>query len=228
MNKTELLRTISAFSQLTDEQRALLAASLGTQRFERGETIFHQGSIGSTLYIIVTGQVRIFTVSETGQELSVMIFRERDFFGELALLDGLPRSAGAVAMCATTTLTLHRVAFLHTLSACPPLAVAILEALAGRLRSATASAEHLASNSAAQRVVRRLVELALQHGITEGQVIRIDLHLTQEDLASLSGTTRETVNRVLGGLRDRGVIQVERARICVLDLGQLREAIEVV
>jgi CRP-like cAMP-binding protein len=223
MNKRELLQHVPIFALLTDDQLTLLANSLGVQTFEPGEIIFQQGSIGSTLYIIVKGQVRIYTVSETGQELSVMIFREQDFFGELALLDGQPRSASAEAMCVTTTLTLQRSVFLHTLHACPPIAVSVLEALSTRLRHSNVYAEHLSSHSAPQRVIRQLLDLALRYGKNDAGVTRIDLRLTQDDLASLSGTTRETVNRVLSGLRDRGLIRVERARISVLNLAQLEQ-----
>lgn len=225
MNRLELLRNVPAFSGLSDDQRALLAASVGSQRFDQDETIFHQGSIGSTLYIVVSGQVRIYTIGETGQERTVTIFSDGDFFGELALLDGQPRSANAQAMCATTALTLHRTAFLHTLHACPPIAASVLEAMALRLRQTTVHAEQLASFTAPQRVVRQLVDLAMQHGVADGGATRIDLRLTQDDLASLSGTTRETVNRVLSGLRDQGLIRVERARVSVLNLPLLEQAL---
>jgi CRP-like cAMP-binding protein len=161
--------------------------------------------------------VRIYTISESGQELTLKIYKEGEFLGELALLDGLPRSASAQAMRPTTTLTLHRSAFLHTIAACPPIAAAMLEAVAARLRQTNAQAEQLSSLSAPRRVVRQLLGLAEQHGVAEGQATRIDLRLTQDDLASLSGTTRETVNRVLGLLRDQRIIRVERAQISILN-----------
>ena len=97
MDKLKLLSKVPAFSRLTEEQLALLASSVGSQSFERGEMIFHQGSIGSALYIIVGGQVRIYTISAAGQELTLAIFRAGDFFGELALLSGQPRNASVVA-----------------------------------------------------------------------------------------------------------------------------------
>src|SRR5689334_8398513 len=147
MDKLELLHNVPAFSRLDGEQLTLLAASVGSQSFERGETIFHQNSIGSILYIIVSGQVRIYTISEAGQELTLTIFKNGDFLGELALLDGLPRSASAQAMRPTTTLTLHRAAFLHTIEACPPIAASVLEAMAARLRHTTVYAEQLTSSS---------------------------------------------------------------------------------
>ena len=160
MNKLELLQKVPTFARLTNDQLALLARSVGTQIFERDEVIFHQGSIGSTLYIIVLGQVRIFTISEAGQELTVTLFRDGDFFGEMALLDGQPRAASAKAMCRTTTLTLHRAAFLHTIDACPPIAASVLEVLTARLRHSNSIAAQLANLSASQRVVRQLCDLA--------------------------------------------------------------------
>ncbi len=226
MNRIDLLRSVPMFSRLADDHLGQLSASLGMQTFERGATIFHQGSLGDVLYIIVGGQVRIYTISETGQEMSVRIFSDGDFFGELALLDGQPRSAGATAMRQTTTLTLHRVAFQQTISAFPPIAIAVLEELANRLRHSNTYAEYLVSHSAPQRVVRRLLDLADQHGVAENGATRIDLHLTQDDLASLAGTTRETVNRVLSSLRDQGLIRVERARVSVLNLTQLERSLD--
>jgi len=223
MNKLELLKRVTAFGRLTDDQLGVLARGVGSQTFRRGETIFHQGSIGSTLYIIVTGQVRIYTTSEAGQELTVTIFRDGDFFGEMALLDGQPRAASAGAMCKTATLTLHRAAFLHTIDACPPIAASVLEVMALRIRRSNAVAEQLASLPAAQRVVRQLHDLATRYGAEAG-AIPIDLHLTQDDLASLSGTTRETVNRVLASLRDQGLIDVGRARVSVLNLLELEHS----
>jgi CRP/FNR family transcriptional regulator, cyclic AMP receptor protein len=229
MDTQTLLRRVPAFSRLTDEQVALLATSVGIQRFERGETIFHQGSTGSILYIIVHGQIRIYRVSPAGQELAVMIFSDGDFFGELALLDGEPRVASAQAMSFTTALTLHRTAFMHTINTCPPIAASILEVMAVRMRENSSRVEQLASVPATQRVVHQLVDLATRQAQRYGTgviALHIELDLTQDDLASLSGTTRETVNRVLSGLRDQGLIKVERARISILNMPRLRASLE--
>jgi CRP/FNR family transcriptional regulator len=127
-------------------------------------------------------------------------------------------------MCRTHTLTLHRSAFLHTINACPPIAASVLEVMAARIRQTNAAAEQLANMSASQRVVRQLLSLAARYGIADGGAVRIDLHLTQDDIASLSGTTRETVNRVLASLRDQGLIRVERARVSLLKPSELEHS----
>lgn len=229
MDKQQLLQRVPAFSQLTEEQQKILAMSVGIQRFERGETIFHEGSVGSTLYIIINGQVRIYRTSLAGQELAVTTFSDGDFFGELALLDGQPRAASAEAMAITTTLTLHRAAFLHTINTCPPIAASILEVMANRLRQSNNYAEQLASAPVAQRVARQLLELATrrsQRHADSSSARQIELDLTQDELARLCGTTRETVNRVLSALRDQGLVRVERARVSILNLPQLRAAVD--
>jgi CRP/FNR family transcriptional regulator len=126
----------------------------------------------------------------------------------------------------TTTLTLHYSAFRHTIAACPPIAEALLGAVAARLRQTNVYAEQLSSLSAPRRVVRQLIGLAIQHGVSEGETTRIDLRLTQDDLASLSGTTRETVNRVLALLRDQQIIRVERTQVSILDQARLERSLE--
>jgi CRP-like cAMP-binding protein len=225
VDNLELLRQVPLFARLALAELRVLDASLSSRSFARGAMIFHQGSEGDVLYMIVRGQVRIFTNSLLGQELSMKVFRSGEFFGELALLDGHPRSASAQAMVATETLTLHRDAFRRAISAAPEIAVSVLEELSARLRRTNIYVEHLTSQSAPQRVVRTLLDLADQHGVGEQGATRIDLHLTQDDLASLAGTTRETVNRVLSGLRDQGLIHVERARVSVLNLPQLERSL---
>ncbi len=225
MQAIQRLRNVPIFQRLSDDHLCYLGAKLGERSYPRGTPIFRQGSEGDELHLIVTGQVRIYTNSELGQELSVRIFAGGDFFGELALLDGRPRSATAEAMRTTTTLTLHRVVFLQAIEAFPGIAITVLEELSNRLRATNTYIEHLATNSAAQRVVRTLLDLADQHGIVERDATRINLHLTQNDLASLVGTTRETVNRVLSGLREQGLVRIERAQLSVINLPALERTV---
>jgi CRP/FNR family cyclic AMP-dependent transcriptional regulator len=225
MGNLDLLRGVSIFARLTDEHLSILDASLDQARFERAETIFHQGDEGDLLYLILAGQVRVYTVSQLGQELSVKIFCAGEFFGELALLDGQSRSASAVTMRPTTVLTLHRDAFRAAIRAMPEIGLGVLEELSSRLRRTNLYIEYLASHSAPQRVVRALLDLADRHGVDERGATRIDLHLTQDDLASLAGTTRETVNRVLASLREQGLVRIERARLSVLNLPQLEQSL---
>jgi CRP/FNR family cyclic AMP-dependent transcriptional regulator len=216
MSKIDLLRNVPLFAGLSDQDLDALAGSLGKRTFAKNMIIFHQGSLGQTLYIIESGKVRIFLVSESGQETTLNIYGAGDVFGEFSLLDGLPRSAGAVAMEKTVTLTLSRKDFMRHLEACPRMAVNIMQLLTLRLRFTTAQAGSLASLDVHGRVAMRLLDLAGRYGTEKGS-IELDLHLTQAELATWVAATRESVNKVLGTFRDQGLIAVEGQTITILD-----------
>jgi len=219
-----MLRKVSLFAGLSDQELEVLADSLGKRTFGKGMIIFHKGSPGQTLYIIESGKVRIFIISESGQEISVNIYGAGDVFGELALLDGLPRSAGAMAMEKTVTLTLHRDDFLRHLEDYPRMAKSIMEVLSTRLRYTTTYAESLSFLDVYGRVAAKLLELADRYGVQKDGV-EIDLRLTQAELATWVVATRESVNKVLGTFRDQGVIKVEAQRITILDRRELERRI---
>jgi len=222
-----MLRKVPLFAGLSDQELEVLADSLGKRTFGKGMIIFHKGSPGQTLYIIESGKVRIFIISESGQEISVNIYGAGDVFGELALLDGLPRSAGAMAMEKTVTLTLHRDDFLRHLEDYPRMAKSIMEVLSTRLRYTTTYAESLSFLDVYGRVAAKLLELADRYGVQKDgkDGIEINLRLTQAELATWVVATRESVNKVLGTFRDQGVIKVEAQRITVLDRRELERRI---
>lgn len=224
MSKVTALRNVPFFAGLSGQELEALADSLEKRTFGKGMIIFHKGSPGQTLYIIESGKVRIFIISESGQEISVNIYGPGDAFGELALLDGLPRSAGAVAMEQTVTFTLHRDDFLRHLEAHPRMARSIIEVLSTRLRYTTTYAESLAFLDVYGRVAAKLLELAERYGVQK-EGIEIELRLTQAELASWVGTTRESVNKVLGTFREQGLIELEGRKITILDRERLRKGI---
>jgi CRP-like cAMP-binding protein len=225
IDKLSLLQIVSIFDQLTPTELTFLAEHLGAQAFGRGQTIFHQGDRGDTLYLIARGQIRIYHPSATGRELSVVIFRAGDFFGELALLDDRPRSASAEAMLPTVALTLDRATFRKTIQDQPMIAEALLAVLAARLRDSTSYAEYLAASSAHQRVGLLVLDLARRYGVQVVGGTRIDLHLSQDDLASMFGMTRETVNRVLARLRKQGLVAIDHGQLLVPDCARLERAL---
>ena len=224
-DKLTLLRTIAIFDQLSAAQGALLAAELHVCSFSRRETIFQQGDPGNMLYLIARGQVRIYHPSARGCELSVAILRAGEFFGELALLDDQPRSASAEAMCPTTTLTLTRHTFHQLLRACVPVAEALVMELVHRMRTSTTYAAYLANPSAQQRVGWLVLDLAQRYGVPSADGIRIALDLTQDDLASMIGVTRETINRALTQLRDQQLLQLVDKQLVAPDCARLTHAL---
>ena len=226
MSPLSMLRRIPLFSVLSDEELEALVDSLGKRAFGKGMIIFHKDGPGHTLYIIESGKVRIFVLSESGQEISVNVYGPGDFFGELALLDGLPRCAGAVAMEKTVTLTLHRDDFLRQIEAHPRIAMKVLQVLSARVRYSTAFSESLAFLDVYCRVAVKLLELADRYGTEEeGGIVEIGLRLTQGELASWVAASRESVNKVLGTFRDQGLIKANGQRITILDRRALKRRI---
>ncbi len=223
MNETDLLQRIPLFADLRQEQLCSLTGALERRSYCKGEIILRQGEPGSSLFVIVSGRVRIYTLSPEGCELSVGIYDAGDFFGEMALLNGEPRSANVEAIQNTKVLVLRRSAFRNHLLSNPHAALHIIETLSQRLRYATESAEELVFLNVRQRIASRLLELSERYGVNQENGVLIDLDLSQEAIASLVGTTRESANRALRSLREQGIVHVERVRIQVLCPEKLRE-----
>jgi CRP/FNR family cyclic AMP-dependent transcriptional regulator len=213
----DMLRKVPIFAGLSDEELESLADILRKRTFAKGMIIFHKDSPGRSLYIIASGKVRIFILSESGQEISVRIYGCGDVFGELSMLDGLPRSAGAIAIERTEVLTLDRDDFLALLERFPRIAPGIIATLSRRVRYTTKYAEGLAFLDVLGRVADRLLELADCYGVDSSEGREIDLRLTQTELASLVATSRESVNKVLGTFRDEGLVKLDGQRIIILD-----------
>jgi CRP/FNR family cyclic AMP-dependent transcriptional regulator len=212
MDERTLLNGIPLFAGMPGEQLQTLAGALKRRTYRQGAPILHQGDPGDSLFIVVAGRVRIYTLSPEGHELSVWICDEGDFFGEMALLSGEPRSASAEAMQATEVLVLQRQAFRDYLLANPTAAI-----------HTTEDAEGLLSLNVTQRIARKLLQLMERYGVPGEDGVLIDLNLSQEAMATLVGTTRESANRALSALRDQGIVQVDRDGIRVIDPEKLQE-----
>jgi CRP/FNR family cyclic AMP-dependent transcriptional regulator len=224
MDKLGLLRGVPLFASVPDRELEVLANSLGKRTFGKGMIIFHGGSLGQTLYIIESGLVRIFSLSESGQELTVNLYGPGQIFGEMALLDRRPRSAGALCMERTVTHTLRRDAFERCLERNPALMQGVIELLIARLRYSTSHLESLAFLDVYGRVADKLLELGERYG-HQGDGLKIDLRLTQAELATWVAASRESVNKVLSSFREQGLIAVDGQEITVLDRRGLEDRV---
>ena len=204
----ESLRHCALFGVAEDAALAQLAGRLRQRRFRRNEVIFHQGDPGDSLHIVDEGSVKITLPSPEGEEAIIATLRQGDFFGELALLDGAPRSATAVALEPTSTLALPRDAFLELLDQDRGLRVALLAGLAHELRRLTGHVEELHFLDLAGRLAMRLARLAgdVSPGSDE---VRLEWPYTQSDLASMIGGTRQSVNKLLSELVADGLVVLE-------------------
>lgn len=217
----ESLRRCALFAHVDDDGLRTLARSLRRRRFRRNEVIFHQGDTGNSLQIVLTGAVKIVLPSAEGEEAIIATLRPRDFFGELALLDGAPRSATATALEVTETLDLPRDAFLVLLDEDTSLQRALLTGLTAELRRLTGHVEELHFLDLAGRLAMRLVRVARDQDPGAHGRVELDWPYTQSDLAAMIGGTRQSVNKLLSGLVDDGLLSVEREMLIIHDLEQL-------
>ncbi len=214
----EALASVPFFAGLDDAALGRVAASVRSRRFRRGEVIFHAGDPGDALFIIVSGEIKISLPSEAGEEAILVRLRPGDVFGELALLDGAPRSATATALSATETVVLPRDRFRELISNEPAVRDALLAALASELRRLTDHVEELHFLDITGRLAACLVRLAGDGAPQPDGAIRLRMSLTQGDLASMVGSTRQSVNKLLGQFAADGLLRLERDAIVVTDL----------
>jgi CRP/FNR family cyclic AMP-dependent transcriptional regulator len=214
----ELLGGVPALAALSRDDLLDLAASARRRSYAKGQVIFHRDDPGDSLHIIVKGEVRVILLSPQGEEMILALLGPGDFFGELSLLDGIPRSATTIAAKATETLTVERDRFVQWLQSRPAAATVILAALGRRLRAADELVGEFAFLDVHCRLVRKLLDLA-GPAVEEGQV---ELHLSQDELASMVGVTRESVNKHLRFFKKRGAIDVYRRRIVLRSVDYLR------
>jgi CRP-like cAMP-binding protein len=221
----EALQRCALFEDCEPPVLASVARSLRRRRFRRSEVIFHQGDPGEALHVVASGAVKIVLPSTEGEEAIIATLRPGDFFGELALLDGAPRSATAVALEPSETLALPRLTFRELLDGEPRLRDALLAGLAHELRRLTSHVEELHFLDLAGRLAMRLVRLA-QEADAHSNVVRLDWPYTQSDLAAMIGGTRQSVNRLLSQLVSDGLVTVEGGTLVITDVAALSRMAE--
>jgi len=196
-------------------------AALATQRhYREGEIVCSQGEPGDALFAVVTGRIRISTGAADGREIFLNIMEPGDTFGEIALLDGGTRTATAVAMSACELVSLRREHLFSLLEKEPRVALELLRLCGERLRWTSGLLEDAALLDVPARLAKRLLSLAQLHG--ERGAGGATLRISQEDLASFLGVTRQAVNQQLQAWKAKGWIALGRGAITVRDARALR------
>jgi len=223
--ETSYFKQVSFFADLPEEEIQVLSSATKRRTFRAGEVIFHRDDPGQVLYMIKEGKVKICNISPDGQEVSLAVLGKGEYFGEFALLDGLPRSADAVALEKVESYTLQRSDFHNIILKNPKIAILVLEALSKRLRNTDQMVEDLIFLDVYGRVAKKLLELADAHGVKTDEGVRIDVRLTQQELASMVGASRESVNKVLGYFTDKNFISTDKHRITIHHIADLKRRI---
>ena len=209
------LRQAELFAGLPEDVLQQITTVARLREFGKGELLFVEGEVGDTLLVLISGSLTVFRTSADGERAALHVVEPPDVLGEIALLDGAPRSASVEATAPSVVLSLSRQEFFSLLRAQP----AVLEPLLRQLGT----------------MVRRLTEQAADHVFLDlaGRVAKVLLRLaapgsppavaiTQSRLAEMTGGTRQSVNQVLGGFAQRGLIALEGRRVLLTDVPGLR------
>jgi CRP-like cAMP-binding protein len=183
--------------------------------YPQDAVIFSQSDPGDALFGVLTGRIRISTSSAAGREVFLNIMEPGDSFGEIALLDGQPRTATATAMSAAELIMITRTQFLPLLASNPLLTDHLLRLLCGRLRWVCEFAEESALLSVPARLARRLLALGRLHGHSTGK--GIELQVSQDEMAHFLGLSRQVINQHLQEWKALNWVALGRSKIQILN-----------
>jgi len=187
--------------------------------------LFAKGDEGDALYGVIGGNIAICASGPAGKEVILSVMEVGDIFGEVALIDGLPRTADARALEPSDILMIRRRDFLPLLEREPKLCIHLLQLLCERLRQTNALVEDAAFLSLSARLAKRLLSLATLYGERTPDGVRIGLRLSQSSLAQMLGTSRESVNKHLQEWVRAGWIDVARSSVTIKDRAALEQVL---
>lgn len=204
------------FQKMTAEELDSVLARAVVRRIARGEFILHRGDPSPGMFVIAAGRVRVSLVSEDGKEVTLGVLGVGENLGEMSLLDGEPCSADVSAQEDCVLLLIERGQFLRMLRANADLCLRLLAILTARLRRSNAALEDIALLDLSTRLGRLLLRLVRDYGVPDGKATRIEVKLSQKDLSTLVGSSREKVNKQLREWEEAGVLGKSGTRILVL------------
>lgn len=208
MDATEALRKVPLFQSIDPNEMAMLARKVESHDYKKGTVVVEAGEEGDSLYVVERGTLKISLPGKgKNKELILAIIGEGEFFGEMSLLDGQPRSATVTVQQPAVLLRLARGHFMDWMRERPEICMLMLAEISGRLREAHTRYSSLALLDRVGKVVRVLLELASQHGSSIPEGTWIPRTPTQSELASMAGTSRETVSRILSDLERQGLVK---------------------
>ncbi len=205
------LKLIPFFSKLPDEELIALAGKAKPVKFPRQATIVMEGDETSSLYIILSGKVRVFGSDDKSKELTLMVQETGSYFGEIALLTDEPRSASVVTLEKTTCAVISKGDFMGWLECYPNTAIALLGVLSNKIRQLTDKVKQMALSNVYERMIIALQEMA----VLDGDQRVIHDRPSQEDLAKMIGASREMVNKIMQELTKGGYVTLHEKTMII-------------
>ncbi len=215
--KHDALLASPFFQHMSAEELDEIIGFASERRVAKGAVIFTKGDPGTSMMAVMAGRVRVSSISSDGREVTLNVIGAGEIFGEIALLDGKPRSADATTLEDTVLMIVERKHFLPFMLRNAALVERMLEVLCDRLRRTSLALEELALFDLPVRLARLITKLSHDYGRPVADGTRIDMKLSQRDLATLVASSRETVNKQLRGWREQGVVDLVAGYIVVKD-----------
>jgi CRP/FNR family cyclic AMP-dependent transcriptional regulator len=217
MSLAKLRHKFPLFAGFGPSEFESLEKCLVRRLYPGDQVLFHMGDEGSSLHIIERGRVKVTIPSSSGEEMILAILGAGEILGELSLFDGKPRSATVTALEKTETLCLHRKDLLALMRNRFDVVEKILEVLATRIRDTDMLLAERNFLDITSRLAKKILDLGDTYGTREGGQIRIGVKITQKDLASMIGATRESINKQLKAMRDQGLVRICNGTIEILN-----------
>lgn len=200
------LKKIPFLAQLSDDAIQSLATKAKPAKFPKNATIINEGDETTSLYVILTGKVRVFSSGDHSKEVTLLIQEAGSYFGELALLSDEPRSASVMTLEQTVCGVISKYDFIQWLMVRPEVAISLLGVMSDKIRGLTEKVKQLAMSNVYERVIKVLQEIAVTQ---EGGAQVISPKPTQAELANMVGSSREMVNKVMKQLEIGGYVIAE-------------------
>jgi len=213
------------FGKLSTSEIDSLISYARVERYPAGREIFAKGSPGQSLMAILRGSIKITSLSSEGREIVFRIINAEEIFGEIAVLDGEERSADATAMTDCELLVINRRDFLRVLENRADLCMILLRILCRRLRQTSEQVEDVMFRHLESRVAKALLQLAESAGLLRVQSASVELHVSQRELGSMAGGSRESVNKILQNWHRQGLIDLGKASVLIRDIEALKRLI---
>jgi CRP/FNR family transcriptional regulator, cyclic AMP receptor protein len=214
--KIELLQNIQLFSSLTENELQDVAGKIRIEEFRKNEIVMREEDTNEFMYIILAGQVKVIQATEDGKEILLAIHKTHEFFGEVSLIDGKTSPATVQASEDSFIAIISRKDFHSLISAQGKVLDALLQILCGRLRDSWKRIYLLNFKHASDRVKTLFFSLSFENGSKTPDGIVLNLKLTHQEIADMTGLTRESVTRVLDKMQKDGAITVLKNRqICL-------------
>lgn len=222
----EALSDSDVFGALTDEELDRLIGYGSTINHAKGHMIFQKGDAGDSLAVVLSGRIKISSLSQDGREAVLNFIEPGQSFGEIALFDGKPRTADATALEASELFVLRRTDVQDFLVRQPEIAFRIIGILCGRIRRTSEKLEAAVTLNMAPRIAKGLSELTRIYGRKCPEGLRIELKLSQRELGGFVGLARENVNRQLTIWRNENLLTIEDGYIIIRDLKAIERIAE--